>query len=222
MGNCGTCGNCCTCDLQDATSAVPKDAVWQKVRLAVSPVAIKVFRLQAYHSSVAVNDVEFSFTKQGLIGAPLFHSHFQTKGPLQVIEMGLTDIPASKMLAALEPYFMSGSYDILRKNCNAFSDCALHYLLGARLEEEYRAIDKFGTTAERFGLVRLITMGDYRPNPLANGFDLEQVLEHMGSQRQFDRTCISSYEATASRGPHQTLHTQTLNSHSTLQRQLTA
>mmetsp|Transcript_33918 Transcript_33918/g.97517 ORF Transcript_33918/g.97517 Transcript_33918/m.97517 type:complete len:225 (+) Transcript_33918:103-777(+) len=195
MGNCNTCGGCCTCDFQPAEPTAPQDAVLQKVQLAVSPVAIRVLGLQAYHSSVAVNDVEFSFTKQGLIGAPLFHSHFSTKGPIQVINMGLTDIPASKMLAVLEPYFMAGSYDILRKNCNAFSDCCLYYLLGARLEEQYNAIDKFGTSADKFGLVRLLTMFDYRPNPRAGDFALDQVLEHVGSQRQFDRSCIQSVEA---------------------------
>mmetsp|Transcript_114897 Transcript_114897/g.357945 ORF Transcript_114897/g.357945 Transcript_114897/m.357945 type:complete len:222 (+) Transcript_114897:71-736(+) len=201
MGICHACGNCCNCDFTPADKSVPQDATWQTVRLAVSPVAIKVFQMQAYHSSVAVNDVEFSFTKQGLIGAPLFHSHFQAKGPLQVLDMGLTDVPASRMLAALEPFFTSGSYDILRKNCNAFSDCALFYLLGARLDEKYRAIEEFGTSVDRFGLVRLITMFDYRPNPLAEGFRLDQVLEHVGSQRHLDASFTESLPpSTGSRG----------------------
>mmetsp|Transcript_34905 Transcript_34905/g.104442 ORF Transcript_34905/g.104442 Transcript_34905/m.104442 type:complete len:224 (+) Transcript_34905:122-793(+) len=201
MGDCNsTCGNCCTCDLEPADAALPRDGARQRVQLAVSPVAIRVFQLQAYHSSVAVNDVEFSFTKQGLVGAPLFHSHFMARGPLQIIDMGHTDVPASKMLTALEPFFKSGSYDILRKNCNAFSDCALYCLLGARLDEEYRAVDRLGTSADRFGLVRLITMFDYRPNPRADGFSVDRVLQHLGSQCHHGQSVTAGWHA--SRATH--------------------
>mmetsp|Transcript_97901 Transcript_97901/g.272468 ORF Transcript_97901/g.272468 Transcript_97901/m.272468 type:complete len:253 (-) Transcript_97901:268-1026(-) len=194
MGNCSACADCstcgtCNCDWQPPESLLPGDSSWQKVQLAVSPIGIQVSRtLQAYHSSVAVNDVEFSFTKHGVIGTPLFHSHFTSKGPVQVMDMGLTDASASQMLAVLEPYFVAGTYDILRKNCNSFSDCALYYLLGARLDDKYKAIDQLGTSADKLGLVRLLTLWDYMPNPRASSFTLDHVLADVGRHRLFERT----------------------------------
>ena len=38
------------------------------------------------------------------------------------------------MLSALRPHFQGGSYDLLRKNCNSFSDCAVFYLLRQRID----------------------------------------------------------------------------------------
>lgn len=194
MGNCCNCTDCsacanCNCDWQSPSSLLPHDSPWQKVQLAVSPIGLKVSAtLQAYHSSVAVNDVEFSFSKQGLVGAPPFHSHFYSKGPVKVMEMGLTLASATQMLTVLEPHFMAGTYDILRKNCNSFSDCALYYLLGKRLDDTYKAIDQLGTSADRFGLVRLLTLWDYMPNPRAAGFTLDQVLADVGRRHLFEET----------------------------------
>eukprot|EP00419_Tripos_fusus_P006464 CAMPEP_0172689416 /NCGR_PEP_ID=MMETSP1074-20121228/23127_1 /TAXON_ID=2916 /ORGANISM="Ceratium fusus, Strain PA161109" /LENGTH=106 /DNA_ID=CAMNT_0013509215 /DNA_START=404 /DNA_END=721 /DNA_ORIENTATION=- len=80
----------------------------------------------------------------------------------------------------MDPFFEPGSYDILRKNCNSFTDCALFLLLGERLQEEFREVDRLGLSADKLGLIRLLTMCDYTPNPLAQDFDTDLVLQVIG------------------------------------------
>merc|ERR1711920_447246 len=80
-------------------------------------------------------------------------------------------------MRALAAHFKAGTYDILRKNCNSFTDCALYYCIGRRLDEQYRALEKLGADADRVGLVRLLSLGDYVPNPNADDFDVDYVVE---------------------------------------------
>jgi len=182
------------CELQAPAQPVQFERVWRSVKLAVTPIGLKVSPdLQAYHSSIAINDTEYSFTNKGLISTPPFHSHIRARGPKTVIEKGHTDVSAVQMLTVLEPHFAAGSYDILRKNCNSFSDCALYCLLGVRLDDQYKAIDQLGTSADKLGCVRLLTMWDYKPNPRAEGFSLDNVLEELGRRR-----CLASQSSQSS------------------------
>merc|ERR1719510_412125 len=75
------------------------------------------------------------------------------------------------MIAVLRPHFLPGTYDLLRKNCNSFSDCALFVLLGRRLDEKYRSLEKIGAEWDKhMGLIQNFTGGNYKPNPQADGF----------------------------------------------------
>ncbi|CAE7677233.1 spin [Symbiodinium pilosum] len=47
----------------------------------------------------------------------------------QVVYMGLTRISGDDLREQLGRFFKRGSYDLLRKNCNSFTDCALFFLL---------------------------------------------------------------------------------------------
>jgi hypothetical protein len=81
------------------------------------------------------------------------------------------------MEKALAPFFKRSSYDLLRKNCNSFSDCALFCLLGVRLDSTYLGLDKLGVFAEQAGgVVQLFTQGRYKPNPKADGFSVDAAL----------------------------------------------
>mmetsp|Transcript_6004 Transcript_6004/g.14871 ORF Transcript_6004/g.14871 Transcript_6004/m.14871 type:complete len:270 (+) Transcript_6004:2549-3358(+) len=91
---------------------------------------------------------------------------------MQVIFMGKSNKTGQSVLNALNQYFPSGHYDLLRKNCNSFSDVALFYCLGIRLDKKFRQMEQLG---QRFGSMAL---GDqYQPNPNAEGFDVEKIIE---------------------------------------------
>jgi len=76
----------------------------------------------------------------------------------------------------LLPHFSQGSYDILLKNCNAFSDCAIFCLFGTRLDDRYSATEKYFT--EKIGVEHLQTMtqGLYQPNSKALNFLVDDVI----------------------------------------------
>merc|ERR1712032_374276 len=96
--------------------------------------------------------------------------------------MGSTS--GKQMLKALKPHFKVDTYDLLRKNCNSFSDCALFYLLDVRLEPKYRDLEKLGAAAEKnTGLVQSVTGGEYQPNPSADGFDLEKLMKKINDDK---------------------------------------
>merc|ERR1712187_233920 len=99
-----------------------------------------------------------------------------------VCDMGFTEVAPWQMYQALSPYFGPGTYDLIRKNCNCFSDCALFYLLGDRLEYKYRAVERLGKAGQsRFGLMNMLNkMGmKYQENPSAAGFKNDEVVRHL-------------------------------------------
>mmetsp|Transcript_56593 Transcript_56593/g.127708 ORF Transcript_56593/g.127708 Transcript_56593/m.127708 type:complete len:118 (+) Transcript_56593:221-574(+) len=96
---------------------------------------------------------------------------------MTLTDKGITSVSGEAMVKVLRPFFREGSYDLLRKNCNCFSDCALFYLLGRRLEGKYKVLEQLCEYMERnAGLVRLLSLGDYTQNPEADSFDQVQVL----------------------------------------------
>lgn len=73
-------------------------------------------------------------------------------------------------LAALGEHFKPGSYDIIRKNCNSFSDCCLHYLLGARLCKRYTILER------STGLLERLPQATYIPNQMAATYSTDDVI----------------------------------------------
>mmetsp|Transcript_13564 Transcript_13564/g.38560 ORF Transcript_13564/g.38560 Transcript_13564/m.38560 type:complete len:218 (+) Transcript_13564:73-726(+) len=149
-----------------------------QVRLAVTPIGPKM--MCAYHSSIAVDDVEFCFSRAGVSNNMAWMSHKRLHGPFTVFDMGTTSTPGVALMKALGQFFTAGTYDLLRKNCNTFSDCALFYLLGYRLDPKYRMMEQVGEVADRLAIVRMLTLGSYEPNPKAEGFSVGQVLTWIG------------------------------------------
>mmetsp|Transcript_47712 Transcript_47712/g.102241 ORF Transcript_47712/g.102241 Transcript_47712/m.102241 type:complete len:245 (-) Transcript_47712:390-1124(-) len=177
-----------------------KAARRQLVRLAVTPLGIKIPNMPAaYHSSIALNEMEFTFSGKGIVTAPNFQSHRHR--PSEVFELGSTFVSTSTLVKALRPFFKKGTYDLLRKNCNSFSDCALFYLLGKRLDEKYKVMEKIGNTADRnLGIVRVFSLGDYVPNPKASGFVLEETVQRIGRADQSGDKAFADHGYTMGQG----------------------
>merc|ERR1712226_1543307 len=95
---------------------------------------------RAVHSSVVIDKMEYAFCGGGIVmtHGPVSHDRFL--GKPEVIDMGYTRKSGHQMVQALRRDFAPGSYDLLRKNCNTFSDCALFYLVGKRMDEQHRAL----------------------------------------------------------------------------------
>ncbi|CAJ1416951.1 unnamed protein product [Effrenium voratum] len=88
------------------------------------------------------------------------------------------------MMAMLTAYFRPGTYDLLRKNCNSFTSCALHFLLGAMLDPKYSSMESCAVTVSSYiDLVSLI-MPNYQPNPNAEGFCVEHVRRDINYHEQ--------------------------------------
>mmetsp|Transcript_44682 Transcript_44682/g.106018 ORF Transcript_44682/g.106018 Transcript_44682/m.106018 type:complete len:262 (-) Transcript_44682:183-968(-) len=154
-----------------------------KVQLAVSVLG-GVPGLTAYHSSVVVNDEEFFFSDGGVANTRGLASHRnpQMKDNVpKVIDMGMSQYSGSQLKAALEKHFLPGTYDLLRKNCNSFTDCALFFLLHKRLDKSYRALEQIG--ASNPGMLQSLSQGQYQPNPKAENFDLEKLIKDIDPEK---------------------------------------
>jgi hypothetical protein len=142
----------------------------------------------AYHSSVVVNGEEFSFSDGGVStasgGYPSHTAMAQQQGKEdkpQVIDYGMSFYSGSSLKAKLERYFLPGTYDLLRKNCNSFSDVALFYLVHKRMDKKYRSMEQLGASFS--GIVQGFSGGKYTPNPKAADFDIEKVIKEIDPEK---------------------------------------
>ncbi|CAE6971803.1 spin [Symbiodinium natans] len=132
---------------------------------------------QAYHTSVKIDDLEYSFSGDGIVVGRGLPSHVRMADKPQVFPMGLTRMSGEDLREQLGRFFKRGSYDLLRKNCNSFTDCALFFLLDSRLDPSYRGLEQLGHMADRqAGIIQAITEGNYRPNPNADKFSVELTI----------------------------------------------
>lgn len=186
-----------------------------KVQLAYSVLG-GIPGVQAFHTSVIVNNVEYFFDNNGIESSNNLASHwgivmqkeqrqggggagvnFQNSSSTQVnsgggsgdptsrtgvppgctvVDMGSSNKTGSQLKEATRQYFNTGDYDLLRKNCNSFSDVALFYLLGKRLDPQFRSLEKFG---QRTGAASLLAGQGYQANPKVQGFDVEVVVQKL-------------------------------------------
>jgi len=146
-----------------------------RVQLVATPVGPRLPNLQGYHTSLLINSVEYSFSGRGVSKAegPMSHGSFRGSAwDTTYVDYGwqLVDIPIFE--AAMKRHFAPGTYDLLRKNCNSFSDTALQFLTGSRLDPKFRRLEALGRQADmNMSLVQAATVGGYAPNPRASGFD---------------------------------------------------
>jgi len=153
-----------------------------EVELAVSPLA-GLKGVAGYHSSVLIQGEEYFFSPMGIIHSPNVSSH--KKNPhMQRLFIGLSRYSGSDLIEFFDSHFPPGHYDLLRKNCNSFSDCALYFLCEQRLDLKFRTVERFGKFADdNAGLIQSISGGEYLPNPQAVGFDLEAVIREIDNER---------------------------------------
>ncbi|CAE8719911.1 unnamed protein product [Polarella glacialis] len=180
----------------------PQMPRWHRVRLAVTPLSPRVAGLLgmpvAYHSSILVDAEEYSFAdNSGLVVARVTQknmilrtealncaSHKQLSGPSYVVEMGESLFTGAEMATMLGRFFQENSYDLLLKNCNHFSDCALFFLLGRRLPDDIRVAEQLCASAqESLGLISIFSLGAYEPNQGAKGFNLATVLDMVAAAK---------------------------------------
>merc|ERR550537_1634853 len=132
---------------------------------------------KAYHTSVVIDGEEFFFDGNGIETTRNLGSHAPMQGEPKLFPMGLTKQWASSIKGRLAQHFQPGSYDLLRKNCNSFSDACLYFLLGKRLDTGYPQVEQLGAKFPQ--LVQNVSGGEYSPNPKADGFNLEKVCEEV-------------------------------------------
>jgi len=101
--------------------------------------------------------------------ASSFSSHCSL--PKRIV-VGSTDMTSLDLLEKMQPHFMPGTYDVLRKNCSSFSDCALWYLCGKRLDRRYCAMEKRCPQLP----ASMLSLGKYAANDAASGFKVESVI----------------------------------------------
>jgi len=174
---------------QTSTAQIPSHAAsGNRVQLAFTPLDVPFVPTAAllptaYHTSVIIGDKEFSFSSSGINSGRLTQSHhgLRNKSKTEKVDLGVTFKSGGDLCRALSPFFREGSYDLLRKNCNSFSACAMCFLLGARLEEKFQALERFAS--DKANLVQLFTLGDYTPNVMAEQFNQAEVCEFLSFGR---------------------------------------
>jgi len=110
------------------------------IQLAISDFITLAGVSIGHHTSILVNGEEYFFDTVGICRCKTLLSH--GPAPKKVIDMGFSVRSGKDMCKALLPYFFEGSYDIILKNCNTFTDCALYYLLGLRLDKCYSFFER--------------------------------------------------------------------------------
>jgi len=154
-----------------------------RVELAVSELFTLPGLATAYHTSVVVNGEEFFFSDSGILWDRALTSH-QGK-PSEIVDLGLSKRTGSQVLFVLQQHFMPGTYDLIRKNCNSFTDCALHFLLGKRLDRKYSSLERIGQRVS-MDLLNRFTKGMYVPNKEAEGFSGEKVIGELSKLSEGD------------------------------------
>ncbi|CAE8695142.1 unnamed protein product, partial [Polarella glacialis] len=137
---------------------------------------------KAYHTSVVLEGTEYCFRPEGIVGTPVGSSDRFDKPPshvgkpkTRVFEVGLTRSHSDELVEKLDPFFQPGSYDLVNKNCNAFTDCALAFLLSRRLPRKYSAVERSGQSAPEL-LLSCASVGRYKVNASAAPFNLEAII----------------------------------------------
>jgi hypothetical protein len=166
-----------------------------RVQLAASPLGGLPGVAAAWHTSVLVDGQEFSFSDAGItvsqgaashngIGHQGAHRQLAQGSSGQwpaIIDVGTSVHSGRDLFTKLEQHFLPGTYDLLRKNCNSFSDIAMFYLVGKRLDGKYRTLEQIG--AGSMGLFQAASQGQYTPNPQVQGFDHEGLIQELDPGR---------------------------------------
>lgn len=142
-------GNACTPEAGDSLDGLVGDDV-HEVRVASTEI-LRVAGFSGFHTSIIIGEYEYFFDREGIMSAPQLWSHQagSAKQPgvsrTEVIEMGKTIHDGRQLVQALHPFFKKGTYDLFYKNCNTFTDAALYFLTGNRLDSRFTRIERMIT-----------------------------------------------------------------------------
>lgn len=159
---------------------LPQNA-WHRIELVFSPLA-NMQGLLGYHSSVLVDGEEYYFSPSGIRCYPKLSSHRRMS--VERVDVGESVLGGATLLDVLSKHFQPRTYDLLRKNCNNFTDCGVMLLMGKRLESRLRSVETMGIAAERLMLVQILSGGRYKPNEQASNYDHEAVIAALTEQRR--------------------------------------
>eukprot|EP00928_Gymnodinium_smaydae_P061584 TRINITY_DN45629_c0_g1_i1.p1 TRINITY_DN45629_c0_g1~~TRINITY_DN45629_c0_g1_i1.p1 ORF type:complete len:219 (+),score=35.78 TRINITY_DN45629_c0_g1_i1:86-742(+) len=133
---------------------------------------------RVYHTSILLRDIEYYFDPAGLqvrvVQGAVPFSHLQKTGT-RVVEVGSTHRTGSDLTERLDRHFRPGTYDIVRKNCNSFTDCALAFLVSRRLPKMYSTVEQLGRGIGA-GVLSFASGGRYKANPKADAFSVDAVV----------------------------------------------
>lgn len=173
-----TMGNQC---LRTTASAQDEDVTSMAVN-RVELAASELFSLpgvaKAYHTSVLVNGEEYFFSDSGIVSDRMLTSHQGT--PTERLDLGYSSRTGIHLLRAMQEHFQPMTYDLIRKNCNSFSDCALHFLVKKRLDKKFTKMERLGMC--NVGLLKQVTNGMYTPNEVAANFQVEAVIADLDAK----------------------------------------
>merc|ERR1719421_1248126 len=136
--------------------------------------------LKGYHSSIVLDSREWFFSTCGIVSNSYRTEYGDTpashlnKINTEVILYGYTTHSEKTMLKTLEKFFQAGTYDLVHKNCNAFTDCALAYLVSQRLNPKYSRLEELANAHGDW--LDVLSKGKYKANPEAVGFSVESVI----------------------------------------------
>lgn len=186
-----------------------EDGAMHEVKLAATGF-LTVAGVTAYHTSIIVDKEEYLFDSLGIMVAPPLWSHLagHSKGKgaadelqTEVLSLGRTALGGRAMAEILRPHFMKGTYDILYKNCNHFTDCALYVLLYQRLPGKYSRGERLVTATDPVstGIMNRVfrsfierntgkpcEVDIYVTNPLAEDFDSQEVIDVLDEEEEED------------------------------------
>mmetsp|Transcript_101009 Transcript_101009/g.290652 ORF Transcript_101009/g.290652 Transcript_101009/m.290652 type:complete len:213 (-) Transcript_101009:51-689(-) len=157
-----------------------------RVELVATPLGPRMANIQPYHTSILIDGVEYAFSGCGLGKTASIQSHriaMRNEQETVVIDMGIHAVDADVFYKKLAPHFRRGTYDVLRKNCNTFTDCALYYLTGRRLAKKYRLAETIGRNASPFASLIGVSGGEYEANPAADDFDVNAVIYELAQEK---------------------------------------
>merc|ERR1712107_15218 len=96
----------------------------------------------------------------------------KAKTNTSIFPVGYTSHSGDQLRSVLSRHFGAGSYDLVAKNCNSFTDCALAFLLSRRLPKKYSSVETLGTSMPN--VLSFASCYCYKTNPGA--FDVDKVI----------------------------------------------
>ena len=143
-----------------------------------------LFCARVVEQNKVVAGQELSFGPTGISRAKNAYSHGGFAQRTYFFDMGTTEVNAELLFMVLSRHFGPGTYDLVRKNCNHFTKCALEFLGCDGLPNHYLEMERMATALQsRAGLVQVATLGGYQPNPKADEFDSRSVMQNLRLQR---------------------------------------
>lgn len=124
--------NCCT------GNAAPTQG---HVHVAATPI-INIMGVPAYHTSIILGEHEYFFNQYGIQCCEPLLSHPTEQKLTKTFICGDSILTGTLLIKYLDPYFAEGSYDIISKNCNSFTDAALYFLTRTRLDARFNRLER--------------------------------------------------------------------------------